>query len=132
MAEVLGAVAIRRQSSRGTPITSPNLPTTGARTRIVAENYRVRPSDDRFWRRSRRRVFRLKKLTVAQVDDLLTKKVRDEGYARITIQRWASVSVDFFDLRKDVAGAARGWQPRSWLRGSSRMKVCRSARPGMT
>jgi site-specific recombinase XerD len=38
----------------------------------------------------------LKKLTVAQVDDLFTKKVREEGYARITIQRWASTLRRFF------------------------------------
>jgi Phage integrase, N-terminal SAM-like domain len=46
----------------------------------------------------------LKKLTVAQVDELLTKKVRDEGYARITIQRWASTLRRFFRFAE-----GRGW-----------------------
>jgi integrase/recombinase XerD len=46
----------------------------------------------------------LKKLTVAQVDDLLVKKVRDEGYARITIQRWASTLRRFFRFAE-----GRGW-----------------------
>jgi integrase/recombinase XerD len=47
---------------------------------------------------------RLKKLTVAQVDELLTKKVRDEGFARITIQRWASTLRRFFRFAE-----GRGW-----------------------
>jgi integrase/recombinase XerD len=46
----------------------------------------------------------LKKLTVAQVDELLTKKVGDEGYARITIQRWASTLRRFFRFAEE-----RGW-----------------------
>ena len=71
-------------------------------------------------------------LTVAQVDELLAKKVRDEGYARITIQREASALRRSSDSRKGVAGAAQGWRPRSWPRGSSPMKVCRSGRPGTT
>ena len=75
----------------------------------------------------------LKTLTVAQVDELLAKKVRDEGYARVTIQ---SVGIDppsrSSGSRKDAAGAARGWRPRSWPRGSSPTKACRSARPGTT
>ncbi len=37
-----------------------------------------------------------KNLTVAQVHELLAKKVRDSGYARITIQTWASVLRRFF------------------------------------
>jgi len=47
---------------------------------------------------------RLNKLTVAQVDELLTKKVRDEGFARITIQRWASTLRRFFRFAE-----GRGW-----------------------
>jgi len=39
---------------------------------------------------------RLKNITVAQVDDLLARKVRDGGYARITVQTWASVLRRFF------------------------------------
>jgi site-specific recombinase XerD len=35
-------------------------------------------------------------LTAAQVDDLLAKKVRDEGYARVTIQTYASTLRAFF------------------------------------
>jgi integrase/recombinase XerD len=46
----------------------------------------------------------LKKLTVAQVDELLAKKVRDEGYARVTIQRWASTLRRFFRFAE-----GRGW-----------------------
>jgi site-specific recombinase XerD len=46
----------------------------------------------------------LKKLTVPQVDELLAKKVRDEGYARITIQRWASTLRRFFRFAE-----GRGW-----------------------
>lgn len=46
----------------------------------------------------------LKKLTVANVDELLTKKVSDEGYARITIQRWASTLRRFFRFAE-----GRGW-----------------------
>src|SRR5262249_39209675 len=39
---------------------------------------------------------RLEMLTVAQVDELLAKMVRDAGYARTTIQRWASALRRFF------------------------------------
>jgi site-specific recombinase XerD len=46
----------------------------------------------------------LKVLTVVQVDELLAKKVRDEGYARITIQRWASTLRRFFRFAE-----GRGW-----------------------
>jgi len=46
----------------------------------------------------------LKKLTVAQVDELLIAKVRDEGYARITMQRWASTLRRFFRFAE-----GRGW-----------------------
>ena len=48
--------------------------------------------------------FRLEMLTVAQVDELLAKKVRDAGYARITIQRWASALRRFFRFAE-----GRGW-----------------------
>ena len=48
--------------------------------------------------------FRLETLTVAQVDELLAKKVRDEGYARITIQRRASALRRFFRFAE-----GRGW-----------------------
>jgi site-specific recombinase XerD len=46
----------------------------------------------------------LKQLTVAQVDELLAQKVRDEGYARMTIQRWASTLRRFFRFAE-----GRGW-----------------------
>jgi site-specific recombinase XerD len=46
----------------------------------------------------------LKNLTVAQVDELLAKKVHDAGYARITIQRWASTLRRFFRFAE-----GRGW-----------------------
>lgn len=46
----------------------------------------------------------LRRLTVAQVDELLAKKVHDEGYARITIQRWASTLRRFFRFAE-----GRGW-----------------------
>lgn len=46
----------------------------------------------------------LKKLTVAQIDELLAKQVREEGYARITIQRWASNLRRFFRFAE-----GRGW-----------------------
>jgi integrase/recombinase XerD len=46
----------------------------------------------------------LKQLTVAQVDELLANKVGDEGYARITIQRWASTLRRFFRYAE-----RRGW-----------------------
>ena len=46
----------------------------------------------------------LKSLTVVQVDDLLIKKVADEGYARSTVQRWSSVLSLFFRLAEE-----RGW-----------------------
>ena len=39
---------------------------------------------------------RLDTLTVAQVDALLARKVRDEGYARVTIQTYASTLRAFF------------------------------------
>jgi len=47
---------------------------------------------------------RLKKLTVAQVDELLVKMVRDQGYARTTINRWGSVLRGFFEFAE-----RRGW-----------------------
>jgi integrase/recombinase XerD len=46
----------------------------------------------------------LQQLTVAQADELLAQKVRDEGYARITIQRWASTLRRFFRYAE-----GRGW-----------------------
>src|SRR5262249_13282339 len=48
--------------------------------------------------------FRLEMLTVAQVDELLAKKVRDAGYARITVQREASALRRFFRFAE-----GRGW-----------------------
>ena len=39
---------------------------------------------------------RLDTLTVAQVDELLARKVRDEGYARVTVQTYASTLRAFF------------------------------------
>lgn len=47
---------------------------------------------------------RLKKLTVAEVDELLAKNVRDGRYARITVQRWASTLRRFFRFAE-----AHGW-----------------------
>jgi site-specific recombinase XerD len=47
---------------------------------------------------------RLDALTVAQVDDLLAKKVRDEGYARVTVQTCASTLRAFFRYAE-----GRGW-----------------------
>lgn len=44
---------------------------------------------------------RLKTLTVAQVDELLAKKVRDGGYARSTIQRLASLLRMFFRFAEE-------------------------------
>jgi integrase/recombinase XerD len=51
---------------------------------------------------------RLDTLTVAQVDELLARKIRDEGYARVTIQTYASTLRAFFRY----AGG------RSWCRPS--------------
>jgi integrase/recombinase XerD len=47
---------------------------------------------------------RLEKLTVAQVDELLIRKVQNEGYARSTIQRLASTLRRFFRFAE-----GRGW-----------------------
>ena len=47
---------------------------------------------------------RLDTLTVAQVDELLARKVRDEGYARVTIQTYASTLRAFFRYAE-----GRGW-----------------------
>jgi site-specific recombinase XerD len=47
---------------------------------------------------------RLKTLTVAQVNDLLVKKVHEHGYARNTIRRWATVLRPFFRFAE-----ARAW-----------------------
>jgi site-specific recombinase XerD len=47
---------------------------------------------------------RLDTLTVAQVDELLARKVRDEGYARVTIQTYASTLRAFFRYAQ-----GRGW-----------------------
>jgi integrase/recombinase XerD len=52
--------------------------------------------------------FQLKNLTVAQVDELLVKKVRDEGYARATIQRWASALRRFFRFAEGHGWCSRG------------------------
>jgi site-specific recombinase XerD len=49
---------------------------------------------------------RLDTLTVAQVDELLARKIRDEGYARVTIQTYASTLRAFF----------RYAEGRSWCR----------------
>jgi site-specific recombinase XerD len=40
--------------------------------------------------------FRLATVTLAQVDELLARKVRDDGYARVTIQTYASALRAFF------------------------------------
>ena len=47
---------------------------------------------------------RLDTLTVAQVDELLARKIRDEGYARVTIQTYASTLRAFFRYAE-----GRGW-----------------------
>lgn len=47
---------------------------------------------------------RLKTVTVAQVDDLLAKKIRKGRYARVTIQGWASNLRTFFRFAEE-----RGW-----------------------
>ena len=47
---------------------------------------------------------RLDALTVAQVDELLARKVRDDGYARVTIQTYASTLRAFFRYAE-----VRGW-----------------------
>jgi site-specific recombinase XerD len=47
---------------------------------------------------------RLKTVTVAQVDELLIQKVRDEGYARVTIKSWVSALRPFFRFAEE-----RGW-----------------------
>jgi integrase/recombinase XerD len=47
---------------------------------------------------------RLKTLTVAQLDELVLQKVREEKYARRTLQTWASVFRVFFRFAEE-----RGW-----------------------
>jgi site-specific recombinase XerD len=47
---------------------------------------------------------RLDALTVAQVDELLARKVRDEGYARVSVQTYASNLRAFFRYAE-----GRGW-----------------------
>lgn len=47
---------------------------------------------------------RLDTLVVAQVDELVAKKIRDEGYARSTIQNWVSNLRSFFRFAE-----GRGW-----------------------
>jgi integrase/recombinase XerD len=47
---------------------------------------------------------RLDQLTAAQVDELLAQKVRDDGYARLTIRAWASALRPFFRFAEE-----RGW-----------------------
>jgi integrase/recombinase XerD len=47
---------------------------------------------------------RLQTLTVAEVDKLLAQKVRDEGYARVTVQTWVSALRPFFRFAEE-----RGW-----------------------
>jgi site-specific recombinase XerD len=52
--------------------------------------------------------FTLKTLTAARVDDLLARKVRDEGYARTTIQGRASVLRQFFRFAEERDLCSRG------------------------
>jgi len=47
---------------------------------------------------------RLKTLTIVQMDDLLAKQIRQEKYARSTIQTWVSVLRTFFRFAEQ-----RGW-----------------------
>ena len=47
---------------------------------------------------------RLNTLTVAQLDELITKKIHEAGYARNTIRRWASVVRLWFRFAEE-----RGW-----------------------
>ena len=64
--------------------------------------------------------FRLKTLTVAQVDELLAKKVRDAGVLRGSrIQRWASALRRFFRFAEGRGWCRRDRPARSWLRASS-------------
>lgn len=50
----------------------------------------------------------LKALTVAQVNDLLVKKVHDRGYARATIKSWASVVRPFLRFAETRRWCRRG------------------------
>jgi integrase/recombinase XerD len=47
---------------------------------------------------------RLEALTVAQVDELLARKVRDDGYARVSVRTYASTLRAFFRYAEE-----RGW-----------------------
>jgi integrase len=51
---------------------------------------------------------KLKTLTVAQVDELLAKMVRNQGYARTTVQRWASLLRSFFEFAEGQGWCRRG------------------------
>jgi site-specific recombinase XerD len=57
--------------------------------------YRCRTIHE-FFARTEEAGLRLNTLTVAQVDELLARKIRDDGYARITIQTYASTLRAFF------------------------------------
>jgi len=50
--------------------------------------------------------FRLQTLTIIQMDELLTKQIREGRYARITIRGWVSVLRTFFRFAE-----RRGWCP---------------------
>jgi integrase/recombinase XerD len=51
---------------------------------------------------------RLKSLTVANVNDLLAKKIHEHGFARTTIHRWASVLRPFFGFAERRKWCRRG------------------------
>lgn len=51
---------------------------------------------------------RLQTLTVVQMDELLVKKVRDEGYARTTVQTWTSVVRQFLRFAEEHGWCCQG------------------------
>lgn len=61
---------------------------------------------------------RLKTLTVAQVNDLLAKKIQDHGYTRKTVRRWAGVLRPFFRFAE-----TRGWCRRGLANGIATPRV---------
>lgn len=91
--------------------------------------YRCRSIDD-FLARLATAGLRLE--TVAQVDYLLARQVREEGFARVTVQTYASTLRAFFRFGEASEWCRSGLTAAVMTRGCSPTRVFRSARPGTT
>ena len=73
---------------------------------------------------------RLKKLTAAELNELLVAKVRSNQYSRVGIRRWASAMRPFFRFAEGCGWCRRGLADAIKTPPYSGTKACHSARLG--